>query len=66
MAVLAAAAQGWLFKRTTWLERSMLTAGGTLMLVPQPLWDAVGIGLALLVVVLQKLRHGGDGAARQT
>ncbi len=66
MAVLAAAAQGWLFKRTTWLERAMLTVGGILMLVPQPLWDAVGIGLALLVVVLQKLRHGGDASASQT
>ena len=55
--VLAAAAQGWLLKRTTLPERLMLTLAGAMTLVPQPLWDALGIGLAAVVIVLQKLRR---------
>ena len=54
--VLAAAAQGWFFKRTSMLERVMLTAAGVMMLIPQALWDAVGIALAIVVAVMQKLR----------
>ena len=64
MAVLAAAAQGWLLKRTTLIERMMLIVAGTMMLVPQPLWDAIGIALAVAVVVLQKLRRGDVGAVQ--
>ena len=66
MAVLAAGAQGWLLKRTTLLERAMLIIGGIVMLVPQPLWDAVGIGMAVVVIVLQKLRKDEPGAQRVT
>ncbi len=62
MAVLAAAAQGWLLKRTTLIERLLLIVAGTMMLVPQPLWDAIGIALAIAVVVLQKLRRDDVGA----
>ncbi len=62
MAVLAAAAQGWLLKRTTLMERLMLIVAGTMMLVPQPLWDALGIALAIAVIVLQKLRRDDVGA----
>ncbi len=65
MAVLAAAAQGWLFKRTTWPERALLTAGGVMMLVPQALWDAIGIGLAITVVVMQKLRRDETATHKQ-
>ena len=64
MAVLAAAAQGWLLKRTTLLERLMLIVAGGLMLVPQALWDAVGIALAIVVVVMQKVRW--DSPANST
>ena len=66
MAVLAAGAQGWLLKRTNLVERAMLIVGGVMMLVPQPVWDAVGIALAVAVVVMQKLRHGNEAAIRQT
>ena len=57
VAVLAAAAQGWLLKRTTLLERLMLIVAGGLMLAPQAIWDAVGIALAIVVVVMQKVRR---------
>ena len=66
MAVLAAAAQGWLLKRTTLLERLMLIVAGGLMLVPQALWDAVGIALAIVVVVMQKVRRDDVSAANST
>ena len=56
---LAAAAQGWLLKRTTLLERAMLIGGGVMMLVPSALWDAIGIGLLIFVFVLQALRGRG-------
>ena len=57
VAVLAAGAQGWLLKRTTLIERATLIVGGVLMLVPQPLLDALGFALAIAVVVSQKLRR---------
>ena len=66
MTVLAAAAQGWLLKRTTLIERLMLIVAGGLMLVPQALWDAVGIALAIVVVVLQKLRRDDNNAINST
>ena len=64
--VLAAAAQGWLLKQTTLPERLMLFAAGIMMLVPQALWDAIGIGLALAVFVMQKLRRDKAINAGQT
>ena len=66
MAVLAAAAQGWLLKRTTLLERLTLIVAGGLMLVPQALWDAVGIALAIVVVVMQKMRRDDVSPANST
>ncbi|MBL0121491.1 MAG: TRAP transporter fused permease subunit [Betaproteobacteria bacterium] len=66
MGVLAAAAQGWLLKRTTLLERSILIVAGVMMLVPSPLWDALGFGLAAGVFVLQKLRRDETTPIRQT
>ena len=56
VSTLAAAAQGWLLKRTTLLERAMLIGSGVMMLVPTPLWDALGIGMLIIVLVMQKLR----------
>ena len=38
----------------------MLIVGGTMMLVPQPMWDAIGIALAIAVIAMQKLRRGDE------
>ena len=53
---LAGAAEGWLLRKTTLFERVALTVSGVLLLVPQPLSDAFGIGLLLFVLALQMLR----------
>jgi TRAP-type uncharacterized transport system fused permease subunit len=57
LVALAAAAEGWLFKRTTLIERLMLLAAGILVLTPRALNDAIGIGLLAAVIALQMLRR---------
>jgi len=54
---LAAAAEGWLFSKTTHLERILLIAAGLLMIYPRPWLDAIGFVLLACVVVLQLLRR---------
>ena len=56
IAALAGGVQNWFFKKTTFYERIMLIIGGLLLVYPRPLWDIIGFGLMVLVVVLQKLR----------
>jgi len=56
IAALAAGAQNWALKRCNALERWLLIAAGLLLVYPQPLYDAVGVGLTILVLVMQKLR----------
>ena len=46
IAALACGVQGWMFQRTTWLERSMLIAAGLLLLYPAPVGDVAGLALA--------------------
>jgi TRAP transporter 4TM/12TM fusion protein len=61
IAALAAGLQGWLFARTNVFERTLLIAGGVLMVLPlgviaagMPVHgDYVGIGLAVLAALLQ-------------
>jgi len=54
---LAAGLQGWLFKKTTGLERALLVLAGALVIIPVNSLDAVGIGLFGLVIFLQFLRR---------
>ena len=57
LVALAGAAEGWLFKKTTLIERLMLLAAGILVLTPLALNDAVGIGLIAVVAALQFVRR---------
>jgi TRAP transporter 4TM/12TM fusion protein len=57
IAALAGGVQGWALKRTTWIERWMLVAAGLLLVYPKALFDAIGIALVALVLVLQTLRR---------
>ncbi|HRE14087.1 MAG TPA: TRAP transporter fused permease subunit [Usitatibacteraceae bacterium] len=54
---LAAGLQGWLF-----LERALLVAAGTLVIVPVSSLDAVGIALFGFVLFLQFIRRAKGGA----
>jgi len=56
LVALAGAAEGWLFKKTTLLERIALLAAGILVLTPVALNDAVGIGLLGAVMAIQFFR----------
>jgi TRAP transporter 4TM/12TM fusion protein len=60
IAALAGGVENWFFKRTTLYERIMLIASGLALVYPQPLFDIIGFGLLVLVIVSQKLRKGGE------
>jgi TRAP transporter 4TM/12TM fusion protein len=53
---LAGGFQGWLFKKTPPYERVMLLISGVLLVYPDKLFDAVGFGLVVVVLVSQWLR----------
>jgi TRAP transporter 4TM/12TM fusion protein len=55
---LAGGAQGWLLRRTLLPERLMLIAAGLALVYPKPIFDAIGIGLVLAVLAIQKLVRG--------
>jgi TRAP-type uncharacterized transport system fused permease subunit len=55
IAALAGGLQGWLFRKTTLLERWMLIVAGLMLVYPVALFDYIGCGLVLLTVALQKL-----------
>jgi TRAP-type uncharacterized transport system fused permease subunit len=56
LVALSGAAEGWLLRKTPPWQRILLLVAGLLLLVPQPLYDAVGFGLLVLVVVVQLLK----------
>jgi TRAP-type uncharacterized transport system fused permease subunit len=66
IAALAGGVQGWLFRRTTWIERGMLIVSGFLLVYPKALFDAIGIVLLIAVVVMQYLRRAKDDTAVAT
>jgi TRAP-type uncharacterized transport system fused permease subunit len=66
IAALAAGVQGWLFKRTTLIERWLLIIAGLALVYPKPLFDYIGLALIIVAIGLQKLRaevsHAASGA----
>jgi len=57
IAALACGVQGWMFRRTTWLERLALIVAGLLLLYPAHGIDLAAGGLVALVAVLQRWRR---------
>jgi TRAP transporter 4TM/12TM fusion protein len=53
---LAGGVQGWFLRKAALLERLMLVAAGLLLIYPLPIFDVIGIGLVIGVIVMQKLR----------
>ncbi len=56
IAALAAGLQGWILRKTTWVERGLLIAGGLLVIAPVNSLDFVGLGLVFLAVAFQLVR----------
>jgi TRAP transporter 4TM/12TM fusion protein len=56
IAALAAGVQGWMFRRTTVLERWLLIAAGLALVYPKALLDYIGVALIVIAIILQKLR----------
>lgn len=56
IAALAGGLQGWLLRKTVGLERAALIVSGLMLVYPSMLFDLVGTGLFLLVIVTQGLR----------
>jgi TRAP transporter 4TM/12TM fusion protein len=57
IAALAAGLQGWLVRKTDWLERTFLILGGLLVISPVNSLDFVGVGLACAALVIQLVRR---------
>ncbi len=53
IAALACGVQGWMLRRTTWLERLMLIAAGLLLVYPATVADLIGLGLVVAAVAMQ-------------
>ncbi len=56
IAALAGGVDAWFLKRANWLERVLLMAGGLMLVYSWWLYDAIGLGLVIAVIVLQKTR----------
>ena len=56
LAALAGGVENWFLKKATLYERIMLLAAGLLLVYPVAVYDLIGLGLMVLVVVSQKLR----------
>jgi TRAP-type uncharacterized transport system fused permease subunit len=53
---LAAAFQGWAWRKTSLPERIMLLIAGVMLVYPAKLFDVIGFGLVVIVVIMQWLR----------
>ncbi len=60
---LAAAAEGWLLIQATWFERILLFAAAIMLIIPQTLISLSGLGVGILVFILQYLRKGRNHPA---
>jgi TRAP-type uncharacterized transport system fused permease subunit len=57
IAALGGGLQGWLFRRTTLLERWMLIVAGLMLVYPAPIFDYIGFALVAAVAMIQKMRR---------
>ena len=60
VAVLAAGMSGWLFRRTSFIERMLLICAGVILVYPEAWADITGISLAAIVGVYQWYTRGGQ------
>jgi TRAP transporter 4TM/12TM fusion protein len=58
IAALAGGVDAWFLTRANWIERILLIAGGLFLVYSSWVYDALGLGLIILVIILQKTRPG--------
>jgi len=58
IAALAGGVENWFLKKTKLYERIMLIVAGLSLVYPIAIYDIIGFGLLVVVIVLQKLRKG--------
>jgi TRAP transporter 4TM/12TM fusion protein len=63
IAALAGGLQGWLFRRTTLLERWMLVVAGIMLVYPRAMFDYIGAALVVAVILMQKVRPAAEARA---
>jgi TRAP transporter 4TM/12TM fusion protein len=63
VAALAGGLQGWLFRKTTGVERWMLIIAGLMLVYPRAMFDYIGAALVVAVIVMQKLKPAEARAA---
>lgn len=56
IAALAGGVDAWFLKRANWLERPLLIVGGLMLVYSSWVYDVIGLGLVVSVIVLQKTR----------
>jgi len=57
IAALAGGMQGWVFRKTTGLERWLLIVAGLFLVYPRAAFDYIGLALLIAVIVMQNLRR---------
>jgi TRAP transporter 4TM/12TM fusion protein len=55
IAALAGGVDAWFLRRATALERVLLIAAGLMLVYSSWIFDAVGLGLVILVIIMQKI-----------
>ncbi len=54
IAALAGGVDAWFLRRSNWFERTLLIAGGLMLVYSSWIFDAVGLSLVALVIFIQK------------
>jgi len=63
IAALAGGLQGWLLRKTTFIERWALVIAGVMLVYPVPLFDYIGLAIVIAVFTIQKMRDTSIAAA---
>ncbi|RPH87101.1 MAG: hypothetical protein EHM75_06365 [Desulfobacteraceae bacterium] len=54
IAAMAGGVDAWFLRRANWFERTLLIAGGLMLVYSSWIFDAVGLSLVALVIFIQK------------
>lgn len=61
---LACSTEGWLNGPLNLPLRVVLFAGAICLITPEPITDAIGVGIGVAIWIFQRMRHGADPGAK--